>query len=134
MATPTAEAVKASFYAAVGDSPGQETIVLQKTVSSTNYTANCKERIEKKYSAGAADQQVDLSSFCTTLKILTIEDRGGTGVRVGFGGSANKVAIEPSGAMQLHWDDGQTPPTLYITNPSGSDAAYVVIGIIGSYS
>jgi hypothetical protein len=133
MAAPTGETINAGCYVNVGDVIGQERIVQSKSYSTT-LTANVKEVVQKKYAASAADQQLDLTAFCTTLRILTIEDLGTTGLDVGIGGTANKMKIGAGCAVQIGWRTTETPPVLYITNPDGVNAAYVAVGVVGDFS
>ena len=129
MATPTTERLRASMYAAFGDTDNAVKIALNYTEANTT-VGNRQSKISRELAASEADTQLALSGEADTINFIIIEDKNNTGIQVGFGGSDNKIHIAPNGAFMFK--NAASPMTLYLTNPSSSEKAFIEISILGT--
>jgi hypothetical protein len=133
MAAPTAVKLRVQVWVGWGDTDGSTENILNFTEASST-TGNMGQSFNKKYAASASDQQIDLSTFCTTATWIYLRDLGGTGLNVALDATATaKFQIAANGFL-LFKNRNATPPTLFITNPSGAASAYAEVGILGSQS
>lgn len=130
MAAPTAEQINLRIYASLGDVPGAERIAVDYTESSST-EGNQVAVIPLEFAASEANTSLDLSDFVDTATIIAVIDRGGTGIDVGHSNTGTKVAVAANGPFVFK-NRASTPPTLYFTNPSGSDKAFILVAVMGS--
>ena len=132
MAAPTAQRLRVKITAAHGDTDGSQRTLVDFTEATTT-TGNIATVISKEYAASAANQSLDLSTFVDTASWIFIRDRGGTGINVNTvsGGTPFQVTANKYFGYA---NANATPPTLYFTNPSAVDKAFIEVVILGSAS
>lgn len=97
-------------------------------------TANAVFTQQLKLAASASDTSINLSSYFDTCSYVSIREISGatSGVLVGPATTnANKFTLAANGVYVFKNGAG-TPPTLYFTNPSGSDAVYLEVVAVGN--
>lgn len=87
--------------------------------------------ISVKLVESASETTLNLASYCSQVAAIVVLDRGGTGIKVGTATGATKFDVAPNKALAVGYNTGDTPPTLYFTNPSSTATAYVEVGIVG---
>lgn len=128
MATPTTERLRASVFAGFGDTDDAVETLLNYTEASTT-VGNRKSKISREL-ATSASTTVDLSGEADTINFIMVQDKNNTGIQVGVGGSTDKLHVAANGF--LIFKNAASPMTLYLTNPSSSDKAFVEISILGT--
>jgi hypothetical protein len=97
-------------------------------------TANAVFTQQLKLAAGASDTSINLSSYFDNCSYVAVREISAatSGVLVGPATTnANKFTLAASGVYVFKNGAG-TPPTLYFTNPSGSDTVYVEVVAVGN--
>lgn len=97
-------------------------------------TANATYSQVVKLAPSAADTTVVLSSFFDNASYIAVQEISGatSGVMVGPATTnSNKFTVSGSGVF-LFKNAAATPPTLYFTNPSGTDTVYVEVTAVGN--
>lgn len=119
--------------------PGRDTKLLDYDDSSTvglGTTANATFRTEIKLAPNATDTSINLSTYFDTVSYVGATDVSGatSGFLIGPAtGAGNKFTVGTSGVYEFK-NGAATPPTLYFSNPSGTDTVYVEVVAAGTHT
>ena len=133
MAAPTSQRLRASVMLSLGDTDGDIPPCLN-FAELTTATANSWLRLPLDLAASAVNQSLNLATYFTSVSWIAVVDKGGTGLLVGTASGTSGRCNVAASKMLLFCNGDATPPTIYIDNVSGTDAAFVEVYAFGTQS
>lgn len=132
MSTPTASRMIFSTYVGYGDSGQDRELLNFDEPSTTDANAVYTELIE--LAASASDTSVDLSTKLDSCSLIVIRELSGNTAGAKYGpaaGAGNKFNLGGSKAVALRLKTDDTPPTLYFSNPDGTNKLFIELTAVG---
>lgn len=133
---PTAEALNVHAFLGKG-SAGRDAKLFDfddTATAGSGTTANATFEQQLKLAASATDTSINLASYFDNCSYIAVREISAATSGVLFGPAttnANKFTI-PANGIVIFKNGAATPPTLYFTNPSGTDAVYVKVVAVGN--
>lgn len=133
---PTADSLNVHFFVGKGTA-GRDAKLLDfddTALLGSGSTANAVYTQQLKLATSAADTTVNLSTYFDNVSYVAIKEISGatSGVLVGPATTnSNKFTVAANG-VYIFKNGAGTPPTLYFTNPSGTDVVYVEVIAVGN--
>lgn len=130
MTAPSTQRIRTKFYLAWGDTDGAEELLLNASEPSTT-VGNFRARIPIALPLSAANQTLNLASYCSVVKYIAIVSKDDIGCNVNLATGGTKFQIE-AGGLLVYENRNATPPTLYFDNPSSASISYVDVILMGT--
>lgn len=101
-------------------------------VDDTTTTCNTVYRELLELAASASDTSVNLSTKMDTCEYIFVREVTSHTFKYGpSAGAGNKFTVGADKPVEIGFDEGGTPPTLYFSNPSGTDAIFIELIAVG---
>lgn len=136
MSTPSNEKQIVKITIGYGSTAGSEEVLLVHSEDSTDYVGNVRARIPFELATSATDTSFNLASFADTATWIILKDRSGQAFHVALAsGQAAGIRHQiAANGVYLYKNANATPPTLYLSNPDGSNKVFGEIIILGASS
>lgn len=130
MTAPATQEIRTKFYLAWGDTDGAEELLLNHSEPATT-VGNFRARIPIALPSSAANQTLNLASYCRAATYIAIVSRDANGCNINLTTDDTKFQIAGEGVFAFK-NRNATPPTIYFDNPSSSEISYVDVIVLGT--